>query len=107
MGQVATRDQPLPGPLRCLDTVFDRLEPTTEDREQEARLRGVGLVAAGFAQREDPPDCPVCSSGVAAQRHSGRSGVTGRAEQGGAWAVLKPDPQRFQAQPRVQGGVGD
>jgi hypothetical protein len=40
IGQIATRDQPLPGPPNCMDTIFDRLEPAAAASEQEARLSG-------------------------------------------------------------------
>ena len=89
-----------------MDTVLDRLEPAGQGSEHEARLRGTRLVAAGLAQRQDPPQRPVPGGVVAAQRHSGEGGVARRAEQGRARAVLEPDPQRLQAQPRVHGRGG-
>ena len=107
VGQVTTRDQPLAGPSAFPDAVFDRLEPAAQDGEDEPRLRGAGLVAAGLAQRQDPSRRPVPGGVVAAQHHRGEGGAAGRADQGAAWAVLEPDPQRFHGQPGVGGVVGD
>ena len=103
--QVTTRDQSFPGPLRRVETIFDRLEPATEDSEHVASLRGLGLVAAGLAQGHDPPRRPVPGGVIAAHHHSGEGGVTGGADQGTGGAVLKPDPQRLQAQPAVRSDV--
>jgi len=52
VGQVAARDQPLPGPLCRIDSVFDRLEPTGQQSEPEPGFRGLWLVAAGLTQRQ-------------------------------------------------------
>src|ERR1700749_4553161 len=105
VGQVAPRYQSLLRPLTCINTVFDRLSPATEESKFHARLGGTGLVAAGFAQRQDPPRRPVPGDVVTAHRYSTKGGVGRRVDQGRGWAVLEADPQCFQAQPGDRGRV--
>ena len=97
--QVATGEQPLAGAPSGFDAALDRLEPAALEREHEARLRGLGLVAARLAQRQDPPVRPVPGGVVAAHRHGGEGGVARRADEGAARAVLEPDPHRLETEP--------
>ena len=68
----------------------------------EARLRGAGFPAARLAQRHEPPQRPEPAGDVAAPDHrvEGRGGDRG--EGAAARAVLEPDRDRLQAQPRLQ-----
>ena len=107
VGQVAPRDQPLPGTAKGLDPVLDGLEPAAHEGEQEAGLRGVGRVSAGLPERHDPPHGPVPGGSVGEHRHRSEGAVAGRAEQRTVRAVVDPYPQRLQAQPGHRREVAD
>ena len=107
VGQVAPGDQPGPGSLPGVDGVLDRPEPAGHHAQQETRLRGAGLVAAGLAQGQDALQRAVPDGVVAAHHHSGEGGAARRADEGSARPLLQPDSQCLVVQPRECGVVGD